>query len=187
MAASQRPLGKIEPFPWIWQTAGYFLYFEYGGVVMRRRGLRGVTLFLAISASVISACVCVLLVAGEYHSARFKLDTHDREYQGWQACRQMNPAYFEANKEAMNSCLRSLEDARDNFWMKRSTAQLAGLFIIVGLGSAATGYLATWGLVWLVGMGFHRFFRWLSLRSPSKPKRPLESQSHLHPDISAEY
>ena len=154
---------------------------------MRRRGLRGVTLFLAISASVVSACVCVLLMAGEYHSARFKRDAHDREYQGWLACRQMNPAYYEDNKEAVSSCLKSLEAARDNFWLRRSTAQLAGLFIIVGLGSAAAGYLATWGLVWLVGMGFQRFMRWLSLRSPPKPKRPLDSGSAFDPDVSAEY
>jgi len=126
-------------------------------------------------------------MAGEYHSARFKLDTHDREFQGWQACRQMNPTYFDANKEAVRSCLTSLEDARDNFWLRRSTAQLAGLFIIAGLGIAAGGYLATWSLVWLVGIGFQRFVRWLSLRSPPKPRRPLDSQSHLHPDISAEY
>ena len=154
---------------------------------MKRRGLRGIPLFLAISTSVVSACVSVLLLAGEYHSARLNLDAYDREYQGWQACRQMNPAYYEDNKGAMDSCLKSLEAARDNFWLRCSTAQLAGLFIIVGLSSGAGGYVATWGLVCLVGMGFHGFVRWLSLRSPPKPKRPLDSQAPLHPDISTEY
>lgn len=153
---------------------------------MKRRGLRGVPLFLAISASVISACVCVLLMAGEYHSARFNFTTHDREYQGWQACRQMRPAYYEDNKEAVSSCLTSLEEARDNFWLRRSTAQLVGLFIIVGLSSAAGGYLAIWGLVCLVRISLRGVVRWLSLRSPPKPKGPLDSQSQLQPSISTE-
>jgi hypothetical protein len=154
---------------------------------MKRRGLRGIPLFLAISASVISACVCVLLMAGEYHSARFNLDTYDREYEGWQACRQVKPAYYEENQEAVSSCLTSLEAARDNFWLKRSTAQLAGLFIIGGLSSAAGGYGATWMLVWLIGVGCHKIVRWWSLRSSPKPKPPLDNQSHFRPDMSAEY
>ena len=153
---------------------------------MRRR-LHGVTLFLAISASVVSACVSVLLMAGDYHSARFNFDTQDREYQGWQACRQTNPAYFEANKGAVESCLKNLEGARDNFWLRRSTVQLTELFIIVGLGSAAGGYLTIWVLVWLIGMGFHRMARWLSLRSPPKTRGPMDRQSHLHADVSTEY
>ena len=99
----------------------------------------------------------------------------------------MRPAYYDENKEAVGACLKNLEAARDNFWLHRSTVQLAGLFIIVGLGSAVMGYLATWGLVWLVGVGVRKFSRWLSLRSPPKLKKPVESPSHFHPDISAEY
>jgi hypothetical protein len=154
---------------------------------MKIRGLRGIPLFLAIGVSVISACVCVLLIAGEYHTARSNLDTHDREYQGWQACRQMRPAYYEDNKEAVSSCLTSLDAARDNFWVKRSTVQVAGLFIISGLGSAAGGYLVTWGLILLIGLGFHRLFRWWSLRAPSKPKEPLEGHPPIPPSISTQY
>ena len=152
-----------------------------------KRKLHGVTLFLAISASVVSACVSVLLMSGEYHSARFNLDTYDREYQGWQACCQTNPAYYEENKEAVSSCLKSLQDARDNFWLRCSTAQLAGLFIVVGLGSAAGGYLTTWVLVALVGMCFHWFVRWLSLRSPPKPRKRPDRQSPFQADVSAEW
>jgi hypothetical protein len=152
-----------------------------------KRKLHGVTLFLAISASVVSACVSVLLMAGEYHSARFNLDTYDREYQGWQAFRQTNPVYFEANKGAVDSCLKSLEGARDNFWLRRSTAELAGLFIVVGLGSAAGGYLTIWVLVALAGMGFHCFVRWLSLRSPPKTRKRPDRQSPLPTDVSAEW
>jgi len=153
---------------------------------MKLRGLRGIPLFLAISASVVSACVCVLLMAGEYHSARFNFDTHDREYQGWQACRQMKPAYYEENKKAVSSCLKSLEEARENFWLKRSTTELVGLFIAAGLGSAAGGYVTTWGFLLLIGWGFQKCVRWLSFRSPPKPKRPLDSQSQLQPSISSE-
>jgi hypothetical protein len=154
---------------------------------MKRRGLRGIPLFLAISASVVSACICVLLMAGDYHSARSNLDTYDREYEGWQACRQIKPAYYEENKEAVSSCLTSLEAARGNFWLKRSRPELAGLFIMGGLGSAASGYLVIWMLVWLVGVGFHKGIRWWSFRASSRPKKPLDDQSHFQPDMSAEF
>jgi hypothetical protein len=152
-----------------------------------KRKLHGVTLFLAVSVSVISACVSVLLMAGDYHSAQFNLDTHDREYQGWQACLQTNPAYYKENKKAVDSCLTNLEDARGNFWLKCSKVELAGMFIAVGLGSAVGGYLTIWVLVWLIGMVFNRFARWLSLRSPPKTRGPLDRQSPFHADISAEY
>jgi hypothetical protein len=156
---------------------------------MKLRGLRGIPLFVAISASVIFACISVLLVAGEYHSARFNLDTYDREYQGWRACRQMNPAYYEDNKEAVSSCLTSLEAARDNFWLQRPMVELVGLFIIAGLGSAAGGYLGSWGVILLIGAGYQKSIRRLSLRSPSKPEspeRPLECEPPLQSGISAE-
>jgi hypothetical protein len=153
---------------------------------MKLRGLRGIPLFLAVSASVVLACISVLLMAGEYHSVRSNLDALDREYQGWEACRQMRPAYYEDNKEAVSSCLKSLEETRDNFWLKLPKVQLAGLFIIVGLGSAAGGYVAIWVLVLLIGGCFQKFVRWLSLRSPPKPKMPLDSQSEIQPSISTE-
>src|SRR4030043_2323364 len=120
--------------------------------------LPGVTSFLAICASVVSACVCVLLISGEYHTAHFNLDTYDRELQGWQACRQTNPEYFKANEQAVNSCLTSIDQARDNYWVKLSKAHLIGLFVIAGLASAASGYLATWAIVWLVGISIYKFF-----------------------------
>jgi len=177
---------EIKLFLGIWRGAGYFLYYGYGGGVMKLRGLRGIPLIVAISASVILACISVLLMAGEYHSARFNLETYDREYQGWQAFRQMKPAYYEDNKEAVGACLTSLDAARDNFWVKRSMRELVGLFILAGLGSAAGGFLAIWGLILLIGMGFHKLGRWLSLRSGPKPGRPLECEPPLQSSISAE-
>jgi hypothetical protein len=133
--------------------------------------LRGLTFFLATSASVACACICVLLVAGEYHSAHLKLDTQDREYQGWDAFRKTNPAYFEANEEAAGACARNLSEARDNFWVKLPKTHLIGLFVATGLGSATAAYLATWALVWLVGTGLCRFARWLVLCFQPKLKR----------------
>jgi hypothetical protein len=114
-------------------------------------------------------------MAGEYHSARFELDTHSRELQGWEACRQTKPAYFKANEEAVSSCLKSLDEARGNFWVKLPKAQLAGLFALASLGSAAGGYLAAWVVVWLGGLGIHRFIRWLALCFRLYPNRQMSS------------
>lgn len=154
---------------------------------MKRRGLHGITLFLAIGASVVLACVSVLLMAGEYQSARFDMDTHVREYQGWQAFRQTNPAYYEDNKEAVSACMKSLEAAQDNFWLQRSKAELVGMFIIAGLGSAIGGYLAIWALVGVIGIGLQKVVKRLSLRSPPKQRRPLDSPPPLQSNISPEY
>jgi hypothetical protein len=138
---------------------------------------RGLRFFLATCASVACACICVLLIAGEYHTARFQLDTHERESQGWEAFRKTNPAYFEANAEAVRSCQRNLNEARDNSWVKLSKTHLAGLFVAAGLGSAAGSYLATWGVLWLVGAAIDRFARWLAMRFRCKPKKRLRTQS----------
>jgi uncharacterized protein HemX len=101
-------------------------------------------------------------MADDYYSARYKLDTHSQEFQGWEACRQTKPTYFEANAEAVSACLKSLEEAQDNFWVKLPKAQLIGLFVLAGLGSATGGFLATWAIVWFVGLGIYRFIRLLA-------------------------
>ena len=120
---------------------------------------RNVTIFLAKGAGVISAIICVLLIAQEYNSARFKLDIHNREVQGWEACRQTNPSYFKVNKEAASCSQKNFDKAQDNFWVKLSKAQLAGLFILGGLGGAAGAYLVTRYVLWFGGLGIHRFIR----------------------------
>ncbi len=143
---------------------------------MRQKGrLRGITFFLAICASVFSVSFCVLLMAGEYQSARYNLEIHNREFQGWAACQQTKPTYFKANAEAVSSCLKNLDEARGNFWVKLPKAQLAGLFVLAGLGSATGGYVAIWLVVWFGGLGIYRFIRWLALcfRRHSKRKEPL--------------
>jgi hypothetical protein len=124
--------------------------------------LRGVTSFLAISASVVSACVCVLFISDEYHSANFEMDTYNRELRGWEACRQTNPAYFKANEQAVNTCLTNIDQARDNFWVKLPKSQLAALLIFAGLVSALGGYLITWVLVWCVGFGIYKLVRFFA-------------------------
>ncbi|MFH1716164.1 MAG: hypothetical protein ABIF19_02335 [Planctomycetota bacterium] len=136
----------------------------------RKCRLRGVAFFLAICASVISACICVLLMAGEYHSARFELGTYNHELQGWEACRQTQLTYFEANNEAVSLCVRNLEEARANFWVKLPRAQLIGLFIAGGLGSATGAYLATYGIVWFAGMVISRFAMAMAVCFRGTPK-----------------
>ena len=145
--------------------------------------LQGTTSFLAICASVVSACICVLLISGEYHSAHFNLDTYERELQGWQACRQTNPEYFKANEEAVNSCLTSIDQAQDNFWVKLPKTHLIGLFVLAGLGSATSGYLATWAIVWLAGISIYKFSDMLAFylkRNNYHTKRPVHKKYNLH-------
>jgi hypothetical protein len=141
--------------------------------------LRGVTSFLAICASVVSACVCVLLISGEYHSAHFKMDTHDRELRGWEACRQTNPAYFKANEQAVNSCLMSINDARGNFWVKIPKAQWAGILILAGLTSASAGYFATWLVIWLVGFVIYKLVRLLTFPFKCNTNRQVPKKHNL--------
>jgi hypothetical protein len=141
----------------------------------RKRVLHGTTFFLAICVSAFSLCFCFMLMAGEYYSARKKLDMHNRELQGWEACRQTKPAYVKENAEAVNLCLKSLDEAKGNFWVKLPKAQLVGLFVLGGLGSATGGYLATWAVVWFGGLGIYKCIRWLALSFRRKPKKQLIS------------
>ena len=138
--------------------------------------LRSITFFLAICASGILASFCILLMAGEYQSARYRLEIHSLEFQGWEACKQTKPAYFKDNAEAVTSCIKCLNEARDNFWVKLPKAQLAGLYVLAGVGGAIIGYLVTWIVVWFVGRSIYRFIRWLGLcfRRHSEHKKLLE-------------
>jgi hypothetical protein len=90
------------------------------------------------------------------------MDTCDRELRGWEACRQTNPAYFKANEQAVNSCLTSINEARNNFWVKIPKAQWAGILILAGLASASAGYFATWIVIWLVGFVIYKLVRLLT-------------------------
>jgi len=132
--------------------------------------LRGLTFFLATSASVACACICVLVIAEKYHTARLELETQDRENQGWEAFRKTNPAYFEANAETAGACATNLSAAKGSFWVKLSKTHLIGLFVAAGLGSAIAAYVMTWALVWLPATGFCRFARWLAICLHGKPK-----------------
>jgi len=111
--------------------------------------LRGVTFFLAMCAGGILALLCILLMAGEYQSARYRLEIQSREFQGWEACKQTKPVYFKDNAEEVAACIKGLNEARENFWVKIPKVQLAGLFLLAGVGSAISGYLIT--LIVLLG------------------------------------
>ena len=136
----------------------------------RKYGVRSITLFLSICVSVFSACFCVLLMAGEYYTAQHKLDIYNKEFQGWEACRQTEPTYFKSNAEAVSSCLKSLEEAKGNFWVKLPQNQIIMLLVLAGLSSAIGGYLAVW-FVWFGGTGIYRFIRWMELFWQSKTFR----------------
>jgi len=136
----------------------------------KQSGLRSFAFFLSICASVISACICVLLMAGEYNSARFELDACNREIQGWEACRQTQPTYYEANSDTVRQCRTNLEQARANFWVKLPKTQLVGLLAAGGLASATVVYLLTYGLVWFIGTAIARFAKAVALTCRGAPR-----------------
>ena len=136
--------------------------------------------FLGICTSVVSACVCVLLISGEYHMAQFKLDSYNRELEGWQACRQTNPEYFKANEQAVNSCLKSIDQAQDNFWVKLPKAKLVGLYVLAVLTCAIGGYLATWILIGLVGISTYKFIRWLIIYHKYNTNSQVHNNYNVH-------
>ena len=146
----------------------------------RKNKLRGITSFLAICESVVSASICVLLLSGDYHLAQFKMDTTTRELQGWEACRQINPDYYKANEKAVNSCLLNLDIARDNFWVKLSKAKLVGIFVLAALVSASVGYLATWLVVWIVGFSIYKLIRFLILFLQFTKNKQVHNKYNLH-------
>ncbi len=135
----------------------------------RKNNFRKVTSFLATCAGITAACICVLLIAGEYHSARSKVKLHSNEVQGWEACRQANPSYYQASENAVNSSEENLARARGNFWVKIPMVQLGGFLALGGLCSAAIGYLTTWAVALLGRLGLRRFAAWLSLRVQGCP------------------
>jgi len=147
----------------------------------KKSKLRTVTSFLAISASVVSACICVLLISGDYHSAHFNKDTYDRELRGWEACRQTNPAYYKANEQAVNTCLTNLNEARSNFWVKIQKTQWVGILILAGLASACAGYFATWLVICLVGFVIYKSVRLLTFPFRRNTKRQVPKKRSFKP------
>lgn len=143
--------------------------------------LKGITSFFAICISVVSASVCVLLLSGDYHSAHYKMDTYNRELQGWEACRQTNPAYYKANEQAVNTCLANINEARTNFWVKIPKTQWFGILILSGLASASVGYFATWVVIWLVGFIIYELVRLLTFPFRLKAKRQTSKKHKFKP------
>jgi uncharacterized membrane protein YjdF len=146
----------------------------------QKNRLRSVTSFLAICTSVVSACVCVLLLSGDYHMAQFKMDTYNRELEGWEACRRTNLDYYKANEKAVNSCILSVEEAKDNFWVGLSKPKLAGIFILATLLSASVGYLAAWFVLWFLGFGIFKFIRFFSFYRKFNSSKELQHKYNTH-------
>ena len=148
---------------------------------------REATLFLAIAAGIFCACYCILSMANNYYVARYNLDAYAQDAQGWDACRQTEPGYYRANTDAVNSCLKNLDTARENFWVNLSTVQLAGLFVLAGLGGAAGGYLSIWAIIWLGSSAIGKSLKWLGLCADGNDSGHLENlpcdcQVHRTPD-----
>ncbi len=161
---SEHLLIKMESVALFFASRGKLvIFYMWGGNVMKRKyGLRSIILFLSICVSVFSACFCVLLMAGEYYTAQHKLDIYNKEFQGWEACRQTEQNYFKANSEAVNSCMKNLEEAQSNFWVTLPKTKVIVLFVLSGLRSAIGGYMAVW-FVWFGGIGLYRFIGWVKL------------------------
>jgi len=162
--------GTLPRFCYSMQICYIFLR---GPNIMKQKSILSSVTFLATLASVLSASCCITFMAVQYNSARTKFDVLNREFQGWQACRQTKPAYYEANKEALSDCVISLDEARRNFWIRLPKVHLLGLFVLSGLGSAIGGYLATWIVVWfglLSILSIYRFIKWLALCFRGNPR-----------------
>ena len=129
----------------------------------RKDRLRGAILSIAICTGIFCAWCCVLLMAGEYNSARHKLNVHKEEVQAWEACRQTKPSYFRDNSETVGSCLKNYNEARDDPWMSLPKERLIGIFVLAALGSAIVGCLVTWTVLWLGYLIIYRFIRGLAL------------------------
>lgn len=141
----------------------------------KKKRVRKAVFSLAICAGIFSAWCCVLLMAGEYNSARRKLAVHEQEVQAWEACRQTKPSYFKDNSEAVNSCLNNLTEAKDNPWVSLPKEQLIGLFVLAASASAAVGSLATWIVLWIIVLSIYRFFRWLAFCCLCKSSRRVSN------------
>jgi hypothetical protein len=108
------------------------------------------------------------------------MDTYNRELQGWEACRQTNPAYFKANEQAVNACLKSIDQTRHNFWVKLPKAHFIGLLGLAGLSSAAIGYIATWAVVRLIGLSILKFYNFIAMFFKYCAHKPAQTKKNLH-------
>ncbi|MHC4111252.1 MAG: hypothetical protein ACYSUY_09255 [Planctomycetota bacterium] len=141
----------------------------------RKSKLRRAVFSLAICAGIFCAWCCVLLMAEEYNSARHKLDVSKQELQAWEACRHTKPGYFKSNSEAVSTCLKNFNEARDNRWVSLPKERLIGLFVLAALGSAIGVGLVTWAVIWLCGLSICRFIRLLALCFRYHPGKQVSS------------
>lgn len=134
---------------------------------------RDITLWVAITAGILCTCFCILTVADKYYSAHQKLEMYRQSLNGWEACRTTRPAFFRANAESINFCLKNLSEAQENFWVNLPIAQLAGIYLLAGLACAAGGFSGTWVVVRLGGLGVYKLTKHLAERL----KRKMNSQA----------
>lgn len=141
----------------------------------RKNKIRSAVFSLAVCAGIFCAWCCVLLLAGEYQSARRKLDVSKQELQTWEACRNTKPSYYKSNIEAVSACLKNYNEARDNRWMSLPKEQLIGLFVLAAVVSALGAGLATWAVIWLICLSVYRFIRLMAFCFLRHPSRQMNS------------
>ncbi len=141
----------------------------------RKNKIRSAVFSLAVCAGIFCAWCCVLLMAGEYQSARHKLNVSKQELQTWEACRNTKPSYFKSNAEAVSACLKNYNEARENRWMSMPKEQLIGLFVLAAVVSALGAGLATWAVIWLICLSVYRFIRLLAFCFLRHPSRQMNS------------
>ncbi len=141
----------------------------------KKSKLRGAIFSLAICVGVFCAWCSVMSMAGEYFSARHKLNVQRQELQAWDACRKTKADYFKSNAEVVTACLNNYNKALNNPWISLPKDRLIGLFVLAALGSAAGGTLVTWTVLWLVGLTIYRFFSWVASCFRHNPGRRVNS------------
>jgi hypothetical protein len=150
-------------------------------MVLSKWGFRKLTPFLAIVVAAVCAFHCVLSVADKYHRAQYRLSLYRQELQGWDACRVTRPAFFRANTEEVNDCLRNLAKAEEDSWVSLAKGQLAGLYLLAGLAGAAGGCLVTWAVVQLAGLAVGTFIRLRAYVLRHDTGEQVKRRSHLYP------
>jgi hypothetical protein len=146
-----------------------------------KRRFRMIALFLATVAAVSCAYYSVLSVANEYYWAQSKLNMYREGVQGWEACRKMKPEFYRANTEAVSYCLKSFNEAQDNFWVKLPRSQLVALYVLAGAAGAAGGYLATFAAIWFGGLAAYEFIRRSVLGLRDQIRHQAKSPQCQHP------
>ena len=122
-----------------------------------------VTIFLATIVGMSLACYGISAIADKYYWANHKLEIYEESVQGWEACRQMKPEFYEANTEAIRTSFENYQQAQQDFWVNLPKSHLAIMYVLVGLVGAVGGYTITWTIIWFCGYAIYDSIKWFVL------------------------